>query len=139
MATKKNIKTQGDFDKQMNTWQEELRNIMVPIIQRENELRVELGELNVQKSDLCIAQQEQKEHWAQICELKDIREEKLACLALGRQLKMQLAKLYAEINKRNLELRILRCKRKTEAQPYHDKMHELIIKYPKGSLPLVAR
>lgn len=139
MATKKTIKTQGDFDKQMNTWQEELRNIMLPIKQREDELRVELGELSIMRGDLCIAQAEQKEHWAQICELENIREEKLACLAEGRSLKMQKAKLQGEINKRVLELRILRQKRKAEAQPYHDKMHALIVKYPKGSLPLVAR
>lgn len=137
MATKKTIKTQGDFDKQMNSLQQELRNIMNPITQRENELRVEIAELNVKKGDLCIAQQTQKEHWAQICELKDIREEKLACLADGRKLKMELAKLWAEINKRTLELRILQQKRKAEAQPFHDKMHELIMKYPKGSLPMI--
>jgi len=136
--TELTIKTQGDFEQQMNTLQEELCQAMLPNIQREDELRVELGELNVQRSNICIAQLEQKEHWAQIKDLKDIRDEKLACLAKGRNLKMEIAKLYAEINKRTLEIRILRQKRKAIAQPYHDKMRVLIAKYPKGTLPLVA-
>ena len=136
---KKTIKTQGDFDKQMSQWQEELRDIMVPMKEREDKLCIELGELHSQKSDIIIQQQEQKRIWANICELKDIRDQKLECLALGRELKMRLAKVWAEINKKCVELRRIRYERKQAAQPYHDKMHELIMKYPKGSLPLIAR
>lgn len=139
MATKKTIKTQGDFDKQMNTWQEELRDIMLPIHTREDELRVELCQLHVKKTELHKQMHQQKEHWMQICEQENIREEKLACLAEGRQLKALITQVWAEIGTRKLEMSQLRQKRRQLTQPYHDKMHELIVKYPKGSLPLVAR
>lgn len=131
------IKTQADFASAMNTLQEELRNVMLPLKEREGELLVELGEINVMKADLHIAQQAQREHWAEICYKEGIREEKLACLAEGRHLKTELAKIWAEVNKRTLELRLLRQKRKAASQPYHDKMHALIMKYPKGSLPMI--
>lgn len=45
------IKTQGDFDRQMNELQEELRNIMCPLKLREEDLRVELGELSLKKQN----------------------------------------------------------------------------------------
>ena len=133
------IRIQSDFDKQMNAWQYELREIMLPIKTKEDELMVEIGKLNVKKSELTVQYEDYKEQWASICEKKDIREEKLSCLAMGRALKAIRAKTNAEIQVLVLELRQLRQKRKQLAQPFHDKMHELIVKYPKGSLPLVAR
>lgn len=136
---KNTIKTQGDFDRQMNELQEELRNIMCPLKQREEDLSVVLGELSLKKTKLHIKLQEQKQYWANICEMKDIRDEKLKCLAEGRNLKMQIAHVWEEIGERTLELRKLRKKRKEVSQPFHDKMHELIVKYPKGTLPMVAK
>lgn len=140
MAVKsKKIRTQGDFDKEMNALQNEVRNIVTPIKQREEVLQIELAELYLKKTELYIAQQQQKQYWANICEMKDMRDEKLKCLAEGRSLKIKITQLWIEINKRKLEMRTLDHKRKEEIQPFHDKMHEMIMKYPKGSLPIIAK
>lgn len=122
----------------MSQYQEELRNIMLPILQRQDELLLELGELNIKRDELYIANAELKDHWMQICELTGIREEKLACLAQRRSLGFDIMRVNHLINMRRLELRQLRSQRKILAQPYHDKMHELVVKYPKGTLPLVS-
>lgn len=140
MAVKsKKIKTQGDFDKEMNALQDEVRKIVTPIKQREEVLQIELAELHLKKTELYIAQHQQKQYWANICDMKDMRDEKLKCLAEGRSLKIKITQLWIEINKRKLEMRTLNHKRKEQIQPFHDKMHEMIMKYPKGSLPIIAR
>ena len=47
----------------MNTWQHELRDIMLPIKTKEDELMVEIGKLNVKKSELTMQHEAYKEKW----------------------------------------------------------------------------
>lgn len=136
---RKTIKTQGDFEKRMNELREELHRAIEPIIRQEDELCIEINRLHIVKNDLTVQKQEQASRWAEIQEQPNIREEKLACLADGRRIKLQIAKTWTEISRLTMQLKLLRKSRKAEAKIYHDQMHDLIEKYPKGTLPQIAK
>lgn len=136
---RKTIKTQGDFDKAMNALQNELRGIALPLRQEEDKLKLQIGEWHVRRAEAYIALEKERTHWSEIQEKKGIREEKLNCLAEIRRLKLELSHIGGGISQCKMQLRKIQNERREASQPYHDKMHELIIKYPKGSLPMIAR
>lgn len=136
---RKTIKTQGDFDKAMNALQNELRSIVLPMRQEEDKLKLQIGEWHVRRAEAYIELEKQRTHWSEIQEAKNIREEKLACLAEIRRLKLELSHIGGGISQCKMQLRKVQNERREASQPYHEKMHEMVMKYPKGSLPLVAR
>lgn len=135
---RKTIKTQSDFDRAMATLQQGLREVVAPIAESIESVRLQLAELQLVRGGVIEEMHKLKAHWQEIEQLPNIREQKLQCRKDRIENKLQMTKICNQITQTKIELRKLEMQRKQLAQPYHDKMNELIQKYPKGTLPQVA-